>query len=149
MAIPTSEIAVADRLAIEKNAKSVLDRVCSGAALDPHYRYDSPNFVDHVNDLQFYGLEANPGKFIRALCFAKTPSGLYFNNFRQAVMKSTNISRSLPPTPAAALLSAQVHPWRAINLRILPREPTEKSIDFFIFGIVGRDNYRVHISRFW
>jgi predicted ester cyclase len=57
MAIPTSEIADADRLDIGKNAKGALERVCSGAALDPPSRYYSPNFVDHVNDLQFYGLE--------------------------------------------------------------------------------------------
>jgi predicted ester cyclase len=57
MAIPTSEIAVAVRLEIGKSAKDALERVCSGAALDPPSHYYSPNFVDHVNDLQFYGLE--------------------------------------------------------------------------------------------
>jgi predicted ester cyclase len=57
MATPTSETAVADELNLGKNAKGALERVCSGAALDPPSRYYSPNFVDHVNDLQFYGLE--------------------------------------------------------------------------------------------
>lgn len=37
-------------------AKGALERVCSGAGLEPASRYYSPAFVDHVNDLQFYGL---------------------------------------------------------------------------------------------
>jgi hypothetical protein len=41
---------------IARNAKGALERVCSGAGLDPSSRYYSPAFVDHVNDLKFYGL---------------------------------------------------------------------------------------------
>jgi predicted ester cyclase len=39
-----------------ENAKLALERVCSGAGLDPASRYYSPSFVDHVNDLEFHGL---------------------------------------------------------------------------------------------
>jgi predicted ester cyclase len=38
------------------NAKRALERVCSGAGLDPSSRYYSPQFVDHVNNLKFHGL---------------------------------------------------------------------------------------------
>jgi predicted ester cyclase len=38
-------------------AKGALERVCSGAALDPAERYYSAGFVDHVNDLEFRGAE--------------------------------------------------------------------------------------------
>lgn len=38
-------------------ARAALERVCSGKALDPADRYYSPAFVDHVNDLEFRGLE--------------------------------------------------------------------------------------------
>jgi hypothetical protein len=38
-------------------AKRALERVCSGAGLDPASRYYSARFVDHVNDLEFRGLE--------------------------------------------------------------------------------------------
>lgn len=55
MTIPT-ETSEADTPDIAKNAKGALERVCSGAGLDPSSRYYSPQFVDHVNDLQFYGL---------------------------------------------------------------------------------------------
>ena len=41
---------------LAENAKRALERVCSGAGLDPASRYYSPSFVDHVNDLEFYGL---------------------------------------------------------------------------------------------
>lgn len=37
-------------------AKGALERVCSGAGLEPASRYYSPAFVDHVNSLEFYGL---------------------------------------------------------------------------------------------
>lgn len=57
MTIPTGEITDADRLDIGKNAKCALERVCSGAGLDLPSRYYSPKFVDHVNNLKFYGLE--------------------------------------------------------------------------------------------
>jgi len=39
------------------HARRALERVCSGAGLDPASRYYSPLFVDHVNDLEFHGLE--------------------------------------------------------------------------------------------
>jgi predicted ester cyclase len=39
-----------------ETAKRALERVCSGAGLDPASRYYSPSFVDHVNDLEFHGL---------------------------------------------------------------------------------------------
>lgn len=39
-----------------ENAKLALERVCSGARLDPPSRYYSTSFVDHVNDLEFHGL---------------------------------------------------------------------------------------------
>jgi hypothetical protein len=42
---------------IAAGAKGALERVCSGAGLDPASRYYSPEFVDHVNDLEFHGLE--------------------------------------------------------------------------------------------
>ncbi|HKU38426.1 MAG TPA: ester cyclase [Polyangiales bacterium] len=38
-------------------AKNALERVCSGAGLDPASRYYSPAFCDHVNDLEFHGIE--------------------------------------------------------------------------------------------
>lgn len=38
-------------------AKGALERVCSGKALDPASRYYSESFVDHVNDLEYRGLE--------------------------------------------------------------------------------------------
>ena len=37
-------------------AKGALERVCSGAGVDPSSRYYSPAFVDHVNNLEFHGL---------------------------------------------------------------------------------------------
>lgn len=39
-----------------EDARRALERVCSGAGLDPASRYYSPSFVDHVNDLEFRGL---------------------------------------------------------------------------------------------
>ena len=38
------------------SARRALERVCSGAGLDPASRYYSPSFVDHVNELEFRGL---------------------------------------------------------------------------------------------
>jgi predicted ester cyclase len=38
-------------------AKGALERFCSGAGLDPPSRYYGPTFVDHVNGLEFHGLE--------------------------------------------------------------------------------------------
>jgi len=37
-------------------AKAALERVCSGAGVDPS-RYYSPDFVDHVNDFELHGLD--------------------------------------------------------------------------------------------
>jgi predicted ester cyclase len=45
-----------DSKAIATQAKGALERVCSGAGLDPASAYYSPKFVDHVNDMEFYGL---------------------------------------------------------------------------------------------
>ena len=39
MTIPTGEVADADRLDMGRNAKCALERVCSGAGLDPPSRY--------------------------------------------------------------------------------------------------------------
>lgn len=39
------------------NARNALERVCSGADLDASSRYYSPEFRDHVNDLELQGLE--------------------------------------------------------------------------------------------
>src|SRR4030095_13166464 len=38
-------------------AKGALERVCSGKGLDSPSRYYSQEFVDHVNDMKFHGLE--------------------------------------------------------------------------------------------
>ena len=51
-----SSISDANQFDIAIRAKGALERVCSGAGLDSASRYYSPDFVDHVNDLQFYGL---------------------------------------------------------------------------------------------
>lgn len=42
---------------IAENAKGALERVCSGKGIDATSRYYSPEFVDHVNDMKFEGLE--------------------------------------------------------------------------------------------
>jgi predicted ester cyclase len=42
---------------LAQEARGALERVCSGAGLDPPSRYYGPTFVDHVNDLEFHGLE--------------------------------------------------------------------------------------------
>jgi hypothetical protein len=38
------------------SARGALERVCSGAGLDPASRYYSPTFRDHVNGYEFHGL---------------------------------------------------------------------------------------------
>jgi len=38
-------------------ARGALERVCSGANLDPPSKFYSPSFKDHVHDLEFHGLE--------------------------------------------------------------------------------------------
>jgi hypothetical protein len=45
-----------ERRELASCAKAALERVCSGAGLDPASRYYSPSFVDHVNDMEFHGL---------------------------------------------------------------------------------------------
>lgn len=42
---------------LARRAKAALERVCSGADLDPASKYYATDFVDHVNDLEFRGLE--------------------------------------------------------------------------------------------
>ncbi len=39
------------------SAQGALERVCSGAGLDSASKYYSPQFVDHVNGMEFRGLE--------------------------------------------------------------------------------------------
>jgi predicted ester cyclase len=51
------ECEVKDGEEIVENAKGALERVCSGKALGSLSTYYSPEFVDHVNDLKFEGLE--------------------------------------------------------------------------------------------
>jgi predicted ester cyclase len=46
-----------DPIELARCAKAALERVCSGANLDPASRYYSAEFVDHVNDLEFSGLD--------------------------------------------------------------------------------------------
>jgi len=46
-----------DPAELARCAKAALERVCSGADLDPASRYYSPEFIDHVNDLEFRGLD--------------------------------------------------------------------------------------------
>jgi predicted ester cyclase len=43
---------------IAASARGALERVCSGAGLDPPSRYYSSAFVDHVNDVELHGLAA-------------------------------------------------------------------------------------------
>jgi len=45
-----------DRADLKESAKNVLERVCSGAGLDPASHYYSPVFIDYVNDMTFRGL---------------------------------------------------------------------------------------------
>lgn len=42
---------------ITVQAKGALERVCSGRALAPASHYYSERFIDHVNDLEYRGLE--------------------------------------------------------------------------------------------
>lgn len=41
---------------LARQATGALERVCSGAGLDPASRYYHSDFVDHVNDMEFRGL---------------------------------------------------------------------------------------------
>lgn len=51
------ECEVQDDYSLAAIAKEALERVCSGKALDSLRRYYSQEFVDHVNDMKFQGLE--------------------------------------------------------------------------------------------
>jgi predicted ester cyclase len=51
------DLCPADSKDLAVRARGALERVCSGKRLDPAARYYSPSFVDHVNDLEFRGLE--------------------------------------------------------------------------------------------
>jgi predicted ester cyclase len=51
------DLCPADSKDLAVRARGALERVCSGKGLDPADRYYSPRFVDHVNDLEFRGLE--------------------------------------------------------------------------------------------
>jgi predicted ester cyclase len=42
---------------LSANAKNALERVCSGKGVDSPSRYYCQEFVDHVNDMKFHGLE--------------------------------------------------------------------------------------------
>jgi predicted ester cyclase len=46
-----------DSAELARCARDALERVCSGADRDPPSRYYSPEFRDHVNNLEFRGLE--------------------------------------------------------------------------------------------
>jgi predicted ester cyclase len=42
---------------LAEHARGALERVCSGAGLDPPAKFYSPSFKDHVNDFEFQGVE--------------------------------------------------------------------------------------------
>lgn len=48
---------IPDGTDLAANAKDALERVCSGKSLDSASRYYSHEFVDHINDVRFLGLE--------------------------------------------------------------------------------------------
>lgn len=48
---------VEDGADLAANAKDALEKVCSGKGLESASRYYSHEFVDHVNDVKFLGLE--------------------------------------------------------------------------------------------
>ena len=51
------ECAVHQHTSLSATAKEALERVCSGKELDSLPRYYSQEFVDHVNEMKFQGLE--------------------------------------------------------------------------------------------
>ena len=51
------DVCPTDSADLAVRARGALERVCSGRNLDPPERYYSPAFVDHVNDMEFRGLE--------------------------------------------------------------------------------------------
>jgi len=54
--VRTCDVDPSETSDLASQAKGALERVCSGAGFDPASRYYSPEFVDHVNDLEFHGL---------------------------------------------------------------------------------------------
>jgi hypothetical protein len=52
----TCDIPGSDPADLARRAKAALERVCSGADLEPASHFYSPRFVDHVNGLEFHGL---------------------------------------------------------------------------------------------
>ena len=54
---PESHCAVPAPEDLAARARAALERVCSGAGLDPASRYYAPSFADHVNDMEFGGLD--------------------------------------------------------------------------------------------
>lgn len=48
---------IPDGTDLAANAKGALERVCSGKGFESATRYYSHEFVDHVNDVKFVGLE--------------------------------------------------------------------------------------------
>ena len=54
--VKSCDVPSPDPTDLAARAKGALERVCSGAGLDPSSRYYSPAFVDHVNDLVVRGL---------------------------------------------------------------------------------------------
>lgn len=57
---PTAKTCEIGQMAPSDNAlraKAALERVCSGADFGSAAHYHSPTFVDHVNDLEFRGLQ--------------------------------------------------------------------------------------------
>ena len=55
--MPKSVAETMESTELARSARGALQRVCSGAGLDAPSRYFSPEFRDHVNDLEFHGLE--------------------------------------------------------------------------------------------
>jgi predicted ester cyclase len=55
--MPKTAAETTDGTELARSARGALERVCSGAGLDSPSRYYSPEFRDHVNDLEFRGLE--------------------------------------------------------------------------------------------
>lgn len=71
---PKSETSKGLPSAIAENVRGALEQVCSGAGLDPASKYYSPSFVDHVNDLEYRGLEGAPRQSVAT--YTKVLSGL-------------------------------------------------------------------------
>jgi hypothetical protein len=57
-AMTNTKTEATEGIELARSARGALERVCSGAGLDAPSRYYSPEFRDHVNDLEFRGLES-------------------------------------------------------------------------------------------